>query len=198
MEGREEYPGEGMRSQSDEDIALRFQRGDERAFDELVRRFQGKVFATAYRIAGNREDALDVSQEVFLKVHRKIDTWEARGGGLLPWLVRLTANQAIDLLRRRKRFRHVPLEEAIAAEGGGAAFSRTEQQVRAGEIDVRVRRALARLSESQRNVFMLRHYEGLPLADIAEALGCTTGSVKVHLFRALRRLQKELKDLRES
>ena len=74
----------------------------------------------------------------------------------------------------------------------------TEQQVRAREIGVRVRAALVVLSPMQRDVFVLRHYEGLQLAEIAESLGCTVGSVKVHLFRALKKLQKELGDLYEA
>lgn len=184
---------------SDEQLALALQAGEEDAFDVLVRRHQGRVYAVAYRMTGNREDALDVAQEVFLKVHRKVHTWRPRAG-FLPWLMRLATNQSIDALRRRKRHRHAPLEEAWQQREGQAPVEPhtpgTGEQVAAHEIGERVQRALDVLSPSQRAVFVMRHYEGLQLADIAEALGCTTGSVKVHLFRATKKMQQELGDLR--
>ena len=189
-----------LTAMSDEALALALQAGCESAFDELVRRHQGRVYAVAYRVTGNREDALDAAQEAFVKAYRKVSSWQPRSG-FVPWLLRLTVNQSIDLLRRQKRHRHSPLEDALA-QGEGAALQEartddTRTRVEANEIDSRVRRALPVLSTAQRAVFVMRHYEGLPLVDIAQAMGCTVGSVKVHLFRALRKLQAELKDLYE-
>jgi RNA polymerase sigma-70 factor (ECF subfamily) len=178
-------------SATDEELALALQGGDEAAFDELVRRHQGRVYAVAYRITSNREDALDVSQEVFVKAYRKVDTWRPHGG-FVPWLMRLTANQAIDHLRRRRRHRHVQMDEEYIVGQGEAPVESTEQQVGAHEIEARIQEALGVLSPAQRAVFAMRHYEGMALADIAEAMGCTTGSVKVHLFRATKKLQAEL------
>lgn len=184
---------------SDEELALALKGGDEGAFEELVRRHQGRLYAVAYRITGRREDALDVTQEVFLKTYRKIGSWQP-SGGFVSWLLRLTTNQSIDHLRRIKRHRHERLDEAFQPESGESAVSlteSTERHVRGLEIEERVQRALEVLSPSQRKVFVLRHYEGLALADIAPVLGCTVGSVKVHLFRALKKLRIELGDLRE-
>jgi RNA polymerase sigma-70 factor (ECF subfamily) len=179
---------------SDEDLALALKAGDEAAFDELVRRCQGRVYAVAYRITCNREDALDVTQETLLKAFRKIGSWQPTRG-FLPWLMRLTTNQSIDHLRRQRRHRHETFDEAVGTEGNEPATQETAREVRANEIDRRVQRAMAVLSPTQRAVFALRHYEGLALADIAESLGCTVGSVKVHLFRALKKMQRELVDL---
>lgn len=173
----------------DAELAAALKRGEQRAFDVLVARHQGRVYAAAYRLVQNRDDALDVAQDAFLKAYRKIDSWQPTGG-FLPWLLRLTTNQAIDWLRQHRRHRHEPLEVWHAPE-----TYVSENEVRAREIDERIRASLDVLSESQRTVFSLRHYEGLPLADIAVQLGCTVGSVKVHLFRALKKLQKELDDL---
>ncbi|MEX2015651.1 MAG: sigma-70 family RNA polymerase sigma factor [Candidatus Hydrogenedentales bacterium] len=190
----------GWDNTSDEDLALALQNGQEAAFDEMVRRHQGRVFAVAFRMTGHREDALDVAQEVFLKAYRKIDAWQP-SGGFVAWLLRLTTNQSIDHLRRKKRHRHERFDETFRPEGGPAVnepmTDDTAVRVRGGEIADRVNEALEVLSPSQRTVFVLRHYEGLPLADIAPVLGCTVGSVKVHLFRALKKLQKELGDLRD-
>jgi len=182
-------------------LALALKSGDESAFDELVRRYQGRVYAVAYRVTGNREDALDVAQESLLKAYRKIYTWQPTGG-FLPWLLRLTSNQAIDHIRRRKRQQHERLDETFVPTSEGAAVeprtAGTEEAVRASEIDGRIRGALVVLSPTQRTVFVLRHFEGLQLAEIAEELGCTVGSVKVHLFRALKKLRVELADMYES
>ncbi|MBI3118530.1 MAG: sigma-70 family RNA polymerase sigma factor, partial [Candidatus Hydrogenedentes bacterium] len=177
---------------------LALKAGEERAFDELVRRYQGRVFAVAFRLTGNREDALDVTQESLLKAYRKIESWQPTGG-FLPWLLRLTSNQAIDQLRRRKRQREERLDEAFVPTSEKAPVEpyvmAVETAARAQEIDDRVRKALGVLSPTQKIVFMLRHYEGLQLSDIATEIGCTVGSVKVHLFRALKKLRDELGDL---
>jgi len=189
-----------MKELSDEALALALQRGDERAFKELVDRHQGRVFAVAYRYTNNREDALDVAQEVFLKVYRKIDSWQP-SGGFVAWLLRLTKNQSIDQLRRGKRHRHERLPDGSGQDGGPplreASSETTEREARGHEIGERVQRALSVLSPSQKTVFVLRHYEGMALAEIAPVLGCTVGSVKVHLFRALQKMRKELADLRD-
>lgn len=190
--------GMDLEAADDEALAEALKRGDRQAFDELVRRHQGRVYAIAYRITCNRDDALDVAQEAFIKAFRKIESWQPVGG-FLPWLLRLTTNQAIDAVRWRKRRRTEPLE-SVDAEGQirqaeHAAPGGTGRDIRAQEIESRVQAALSALSPAQRAVFVMRHYEGLQLADIAVVLGCSVGSVKVHLFRALRKLQKELRDL---
>ncbi|MFO7775671.1 MAG: RNA polymerase sigma factor [Candidatus Hydrogenedentota bacterium] len=185
---------------SDEDLALALKGGNNAAFDEIVRRYQGRVYAVAYRITTNREDALDVTQEALLKVYQKIDSWQPTGG-FLPWMLRLTSNQAIDHLRRVKRKRHQELDESAlneyALENEESGEENTAKTVWAKEIAERVDEALVVLSPTQRAVFVMRHYEGLPLNDIAESLNCTVGSVKVHLFRAMRKLQKALHDMRD-
>lgn len=168
-------------------------------FEELVRRHQGKVYAVAYRITSNREDALDVTQDALVKAYRKIGLWYA-GSGFVPWLMRLAANAALDQLRRRRRRWH----ESLSDDEAGPARSVADhaighdpaRQAQASEIAGRVQEALNVLSPAQKTVFVLRHYEGLQLAEIAEALGCTVGSVKVHLFRAVRKLQQELEGFR--
>jgi len=151
----------------DQKLAAAVKCGDRQAFEEIVRRHQGRVYAVAYR----------------------------------TWLLRLTANQAIDHTRRRRRHRHERLDEAFVPTSEQAPVEPTAadtgQLVGAKEIDARIREALHVLSATQRTVFMLRHYEGLQLAEIATEIGCTVGSVKVHLFRALKKLQKELGDLRD-
>lgn len=184
-------------SLDDKALALVFKSGDLSAFDEIVRRYQGRVYAAAYRVTGNREDALDVAQESLMKAYRKIGSWRPTGG-FLSWLLRLTTNQAIDHLRRRKRHRQERLDEAFHSDSEGAPVEPTvvdtADAVHGNEIEERIRASLVVLSPMQRTVFVLRHFEGFSLAEIAEDLNCTVGSVKVHLFRAMKKLRKELKD----
>lgn len=189
---------EDLRGASDEALALALQDGDERAFEELIRRHQGRVYAVAYRLTFNREDAMDVAQDAFIKVHRKIGSWKPKGS-FLAWLLRLTANQAIDHARRSRRHgmrsaggaARTDLPARIAAPEVGA----TDRQAGASEIEERIQAALVTLSPSQRTVFVLRHYEGMKLNEIAPVMKCSVGSVKVHLFRAMKKMRNELKDL---
>lgn len=183
---------------SDEALASALKNGDDRAFDVLVARHQNRIYAVAYRFTGNREDALDVTQEALVKAYRKIGRWQPTGR-FLPWLLRLASNQAVDALRRRKRHQHESLDDPTRGSArsvqGERASQTADEPARAREIDDRVQQALGVLSPAQRKVFVLRHYEGMQLAEIAGVVGCTVGSVKVHLFRALKKLQKELVDI---
>jgi RNA polymerase sigma-70 factor (ECF subfamily) len=185
-------------SLSDDDLALALQAGELRAFDELVRRHQQRVYAVAYRITTNREDARDVAQEALLRAYRRIHQWRP-GAGFVPWLMRLTANASIDHVRREKR-RPRSLSSAdddgfVHRDQSAPAVGNPASRSHATEIARRVDAALKVLSPSQRAVFAMRHYEGMKLNEIAEAMECSVGSVKVHLFRALRKLQTELQEL---
>ncbi len=185
---------------SDTELALAVKGGDRDAFDELVRRHQGRVYAVAYRMTGNREDALDVAQDALVKAYRKIALWEP-SGEFSSWLLRLTSNQAVDHLRRKIRRKEEGRDWATDEDRGFAhapGVTGPGRRAEAGEIESRVQLAMQRLTDMQRTVFVLRHYEGLKLNDIAEQLGCTVGTVKVHLFRALKKLQGELGDLHET
>lgn len=173
--------------------------GDDGAFDEIVRRYQGRVYAAAYRVTGNREDALDVAQDALIKVYKKIDLWQPTGG-LLSWILRIATNQAFDHLRRQKRRHQEHLEENVLTETEGAPVEPTTFDpgvaVRGQEIEDRIRDAVEALSPMQRKVFVMRHFEGFSLAEIAEDLHCTVGSVKVHLFRAVKKVRDKLKELK--
>jgi RNA polymerase sigma-70 factor (ECF subfamily) len=169
--------------------------GDESAYAELVARHQQRIIRVAYRITGSREEALDVAQEVFLKAYRKLGAWEPRAP-FGAWLLRLGVNQAID---HRRRIRRRPDERTVGVdrvpEATAAESTAGDAYAARREIGRRVDGALVQLSRSQRTAFVLRHYEGFTLSEIAPVLGCSVGSVKVHLFRALRRLRVLLRDL---
>ena len=180
-----------MTEPTDESLALALQAGDESAFGVLVERFQGRVYSIAFRFTGNHEDALDVTQEALFRLYQKIGRWKPTGsfGG---WVMRIATNTAIDQTRRGQHRKKVIVSVEAGVVEDHAAAGTPETSAEAREIGEKVRETLRVLSRAQRQVFVLRHYEGMSLMEIAEALGCSVGSVKVHLFRALRKLRVEL------
>lgn len=183
----------------DNELALAAQAGDREAFADLVRRNQSLVYRVAFRLTGDREAAFDVSQDVFVKAFGALSKWQP-SGSFRAWLVRLTSNASIDHLRRRKRRSPERLVREIERRPKARHWlegdtNTTDQQVRGQEIEERVREAMSELSPTQEKVFVLRHYEELQLSEIADILGSSEGSIKVHLFRALRKLRPLLIDL---
>ncbi len=187
-------PLENQPPPTDESLVERARRGDDPAYAELIGRHQRRVYAVAYRITGSHEDGLDVAQEVFVKAHAKLGSWMPRAP-FAAWLIRLAVNHAIDCRRRnRRREARIGSSEGLAEARAPRADAADASALR-DEVDARVREAMDVLSPAQRAAFVLRHYEGLAMAEIAPVLGCSVGSVKVHLFRAVRRLRVELHDL---
>ena len=172
-------------------------RGDPRAFRELVERYKKKVYYLALDMAGNPVDAEDISQEVFLKVFRSFATFR-KGAKLGSWLYRVTYNASIDHLRRRGAAPAAVADELIESAGDsetglprrGPADPGAALEAR--QLQDRIARALDRVSPQEKAVFVLRHYDDLMLKDIASSLGLSVGSVKSYLFRAVRKIQKEI------
>jgi len=174
------------------------QQGSPAAYEELVTKYQPKVYSMALSFTRNREAADDLAQEVFLKVFRSFRTFK-KGARLGSWLYRVTYNASIDHLRK-KGAAPEPVEddvlERLSGSGHGLHQSAPPDPAEAaetGQIQDRIARALETISPQERAVFVLRHYEDLMLKDIAESLGLSIGSVKSYLFRAVRKLQKELR-----
>ena len=197
----------GLKS-SQKDIAERrlveaASRGDQRAFAELVRRYDRSVLRIALRLLSSREDAQDAYQEAFLRVFRKLHTFRFQCR-FHTWLYRITTNVCLDQLRRRKSRREFgvfetdeqagrsPLQRAADTRPG----SSPAQMLGSGEISTRITAALDKLTDRERVVFVLRHYEGMRLRPIGEACGMTEDSAKQCLFRATKKLRKELRDVR--
>jgi RNA polymerase sigma-70 factor (ECF subfamily) len=174
-------------------------RNDPRAFRELVERYKKKVYFLALDMAGNPVDAEDISQEVFLKVHRSFATFR-RGAKLGSWLYRVTYNAAIDHLRSKGSAPEPMADEVLESrsrEDDGLPHGRALDPAAAAEereLQARIALALEKVSPQEKAVFLLRHNEDLMLKDIASTLGLSIGSVKSYLFRAVRKLQKELRE----
>jgi RNA polymerase sigma-70 factor (ECF subfamily) len=172
-------------------------RGDRTAFREFVEQYKKKVYYQALDMVGNSVDAEDISQEVFLKVFKSFATFK-KDAKLSSWLYRVTYNASIDHLRRKES---VPepvgddvLESRSQKDAGLPPRGAIDPALAAESslLQARISRALEKVSPQEKAVFLLRHYDDLMLKDIALSLGLSIGSVKSYLFRAVRKLQKEL------
>ena len=176
-------------------------RGDTRAFDRLITLHRDRVYMIASHILRNHDDALDVTQETFLRAWKNL----ARFDGASPlgsWLSRIASNASIDLIRRRQSHPQTEFESAPMAID---AASRTtpSQPAKPGEsldraqLRERFQQALGTLSADHRAVIVLKEIEDLSYQEIADAVGCTIGTVMSRLFYARKKLQNELRDLYE-
>lgn len=175
--------------------------GQQDAFEDLVFRFRDQVYATAWHLTRNTEDALDVTQDAFIRAYNALGSYKGRSR-FSTWLHRIVLNTTIDYLRKEKRHRHISTDESAGADEvpvrqAEASVAATQREtVYENELHTQVLEALGRLSSRQRQVFFLRYFQGLNIDEMADVLKCTKGSVKRHLFRAQARLKELLSDLR--
>ena len=190
-------PGTGS-TESDWQLLAAVAAGESDAFTALVERHQDRLIRLGERVLGDREEARDAAQEVFLKLYRHAGKVEPRGQ-LYTWLYRITLNHCFNRLRRRKIARFFSLERPVgheADERGPAYPSREPVESRPGAEEElliqerwrRTRRVIDALPENQRVVLLLARFEGLSQREIAVALGITEGAVESRLVRAMRRL----------
>jgi len=183
------------------------QAGNRPAFEELVRRYDRDVLRLALNLMKRTEDARDVYQEVFLKVYRNLHRFRFECS-FYTWLYRIVTNVCLDQLRRRQARPEDQAPESGSAqfEEGGTDFFERQREHRATldperhllgvEIKRKLAAAMERLSPRERVVFEMKHYEGLKLRAIGDALGTSEETVKNSLFRATRKLRSELGVLR--
>ena len=174
--------------------------GDADGFRELVERHSRAVFRVAYRITGRVEDAEDVVQETFLRAYRQLARFESRAN-FGTWLHRIASNCAVDLLRARPRREMTEEPETLERLGGGegdSALPSPERSFLGAEIRDRVTDALGRLSPLERAAFALRHFDGRSIEEIGRALGLGTSATKHSIFRAVRKMRRELQPFIEA
>jgi RNA polymerase sigma-70 factor (ECF subfamily) len=187
-------------------LVERAQTGNRPAFEELVRRYDRDVLRLALNLMKRTEDARDVYQESFLKVYRNLHRFRFECS-FYTWLYRIVTNVCLDHLRRRQaRPEDQAPEMHLAQEDGGTDFFERQREHRATldperhllgqEIKAKLAAAMERLSPRERIVFEMKHYQGLKLRAIGDALGTSEETVKNSLFRATRKLRTELGVLR--
>lgn len=180
----------------DGELIARAADGDRAAFVTLVERHRAMVYRVAFQYAGNHYDADDIAQDVFIKVHRSLHAFR-RDAQFTSWLYRIAMNACIDHGRRRNMT--VSLDAAAPDEPAlqlAAEDPAPDQRAFAGEVRQAVERAVDALPPQQRLIFTMRHFEGMKLCDIADALGVAEGTVKRQLHSAVHRLRQVLKTVR--
>lgn len=161
-------------------------------FRGLVEQHARMVFRLAFRITRNEADAEDVVQETFLKAYRAFDQYDARAS-FSTWLFRIAANTAIDLLRRRRSRPETPADvEDPALPAAASSHPTPLAAALSSEIGRHLSAALEQLSPHERTAFVLRHFEGEPIEEIARALGIRANAAKQTVFRAVRKLRLAL------
>jgi RNA polymerase sigma-70 factor (ECF subfamily) len=179
--------------ESDERLMLRFQAGEVRAFEELVRRHRTPVFSFLLRLTGDRGRAEDLCQETFQRLVRAAGAWQPRAL-LRTWLYQVARNQAVDEARRQAFRRAEPLDDpARAAEA--SPDPGPDAAAEGSLLRPKLEAALAALPPEQREVFLLREHAGLRFAEIAEVTGVPENTVKSRMRYALEALRARLEAL---
>jgi RNA polymerase sigma-70 factor (ECF subfamily) len=184
---------------SDRDLVRESRAGNTEAFRELVERYQRKVAAVAMGMVHNRDDALELTQETFVKAFENIDKFKGESS-FYTWLYRIVVNLGIDFQRRERRHPTVTIEDRtspstevsdeITSQQGNDPF----REVRAREIGDRVAQAINELTPDHKAVIILREVEGLSYEEISRVMQCSKGTVMSRLHYARKKLQSKLRD----
>ncbi|MGB9594996.1 MAG: RNA polymerase sigma factor [Candidatus Poribacteria bacterium] len=171
-------------------LVQKFQQGDKDAFDELVKKYQDKIYRLCYHFTENVKDALDLSQEVFLRAFRSLNEFR-ENANFYTWLYRITQNLCIDYTRHKKVISDFEIRY-LNDIPSDSLHSFPYKQVEVKELGNEVSKALNKLSSKMKSMFILRYYEGLDYKSISEILGCRVSAVKGSLFQGKRTLKKIL------
>jgi RNA polymerase sigma factor (sigma-70 family) len=200
LPSRETVDAAPAKSAADEqELVLRSKRGDLEAYDELVKRFQERIYATVYHMTANHEDANDLAQEAFIKAFQAIKTFKG-GSSFYTWVYRIAVNKTINFLKQRKNRTQMSLNDLdFNAEHDpdlvALISDKTPRRDAAlTELQEKLNAAMQKLSEHHRLVVTLHDVQGLSHEEIADIMGCNVGTVRSRLFYARQQLQAQLAD----
>lgn len=188
--------GEG---EADAVLVQRAQKGDVAAYDELMRRHQGRIYGLVYNMTGNQQDAEDLVQEVFLKGFKVLKRFRGKSS-FYTWIYRIAVNRAINFVKKRKNRSALSLNDVdlgIESDPAFVELSSRESPFRDAtltELQEKLNVALMSLSEKHRAVVVLHDVQGVPHEEIGKMMGCSPGTVRSRLFYARQQLQAELSE----
>ncbi len=194
--------GRTISAVDDRDLVDATKQGDREAFRTLFERYHRRAYALAYGVVRQQDDALDIVQDAFIKAHKHLDKFEGTSS-FYTWLYRIVMNLAIDHLRKHRRVKPVELDEQHLAEAGDDTLlpkllgGNPGRALLDKEIRERIDAALGELSENHRAVLVMRELEGLSYEEMAQAMGCSKGTIMSRLFHARKNMQRRLADLLE-
>ena len=175
------------------EMISRCQQGDQEALKEIYDKYHKKVYRIAYGVVRQREDALDVVQEVFIKLFRSIKNFQGRSH-FYTYLYRMVMNTAIDHTRKLGKKFASSLDEEGSFEPSDGAEKGPERVFLQKELEERVKRAMDKLPAEQKAALIFRDTEGLSYQEMAEAMGCSIGTVMSRLHYGRKKMQELLKD----
>lgn len=179
-----------MFEKSDIELVNEFKSGNISAFDEIVRKYQKKVYGLARKILGNHDDADDVAQEVFIKLYYSLNDFKGESS-LFTWIYRITVNECNNVLRKKKIKEFVQIDEIMNL----LKFSQTpEQELVDKERKNLIERAMEKLPPKQRAVFVMRFFDELDYEQISKILNKPIGTLKANYFHAVKKIQRFIKD----
>ena len=186
---------------TDAEAAAEARLGNKHAFRVLVERQTAPIFRLAFLMTGNEQDAEDLVQETFLRAYKHLHTFDGRRAAIGTWLNRICVNCSLNLIRARKN-RREQFTESLDSPHDEPAFNWLEQiaaptpsperLTQSSQITAMLGPALNMLTDAERTAFILRHYEGSPIEEIARTLGLQTGAAKQTVFRAVQKLRTAL------
>jgi RNA polymerase sigma-70 factor, ECF subfamily len=189
---------------SELDLVRRCQAGDTEAFDELVARYRTRVFSMIYNMVHSEQDAWDLAQDSFVKAWKSIKRFRGRSS-FYTWLYRIVMNVTIDWVRKKQVKPAAEFDDAIqlkeidpASKTVPKAEALPYETMERSEIRERIDQALAQLTPEHRAVILMKEIEEMQYHEIAEALGCSIGTVMSRLFYARKKLQNLLRDVYEN
>ena len=174
-----------MNAVSDQDLIIDFQKGRSTAFNELVLRYQERIYWIARRIVNDHDTADDIVQEVFIKVHSELKNF--RGDSqFYTWLYRITVNRAINIIRK-KRIREFLRLDNVADIIKDSEYQ-PDERYECNENEELIEKAIQALPEKQRIVFLLRYQEELTYEEISKILKTSVGGLKANYFHAIKKI----------
>ncbi len=190
-------PADEQEGELDAELVVKAQRGDVHAFDELVERYHGKIYGLTYNMTSNREDAEDLTQEVFIKAFEALPRFRGKSS-FYTWLYRIAVNKTINYRKKRNRKRALSLDQfdqEIKTDEVYHALTTKGSPLRnmsLSELQIKLNEALQNLSEKHRTVVVMHDMQGIPHEEIAKVVGASVGTVRSRLFYARRQMQAEL------
>ncbi|TDJ57102.1 MAG: RNA polymerase sigma factor [Ignavibacteria bacterium] len=188
---------------SDSELLLQAKSGNDAAFEELIYRYDRSVLAIALKYVHDTDEAKDIYQEVFIRVYRGLKNFEMKSE-FSTWLFRIATNVCLTHKSRSKKHLQHSIDEQITTEDDEVQkYELADVEMDPGEILINldlgdiIRSAVDSLSAKQRMTFILKHYEGYKIREIADMLNCKEGTVKKYLFDAIRNLRKKLKPIHQ-
>ena len=175
------------------ELISRCQQGDPDALKEIFDQYHKKVYRIAYGVVRQREEALDIVQEVFIKLYRSIRNFKSKSK-FYTYLYRMAMNTAIDHVREMRRAPFSSLDGMEGFQPSDGVEKRPDSILLRKELEEKVKRVLEKLPNDQRMALIFREVEGLSYQEMAEAMGCSIGTVMSRLHYARKRIQELLKN----